>query len=256
MLKRVRMRTGGVLSRLMVWGRFVISFGGAIGSRFMVGNRLMVRCGFVIWSWLVIGSGFMIGSWFVIRSWFVVRGRFMVRGRFVVGSRLVEWLWSITLPSRSTLDIFLEVTGSQVLIKNGPIAAVKGILFSIFMAEMVNLTVSFGISIVPSGIWYRSAVKAGICLRHCNMKWLHRLHLIWSLLQENRANGLVVDWFRRAIGRGGGAVGWFRFMIGRLRGVGRLVRSVWFRSMVCWCWRLVWWFRMISWLWMVGWLWM
>ena len=52
--------------------------------------------------------------------------------------RLIVRLWNISLPSLA-LDIVLVVTGSDVFIEDRTVATVERVLFTIVMAEVIDL---------------------------------------------------------------------------------------------------------------------
>ena len=52
--------------------------------------------------------------------------------------RLMVRLWNISLSSLA-LDIVLVVTGSNVLIEESAVTTMKGVLFTVGVAEMINL---------------------------------------------------------------------------------------------------------------------
>lgn len=194
--------------------------------------RGVVWGGFVIWGRLMIGFRGVVWGWILVWGWFLVwcGGRFMVWGRF----------WGIALPC-TTVDVVLVVTGSEVLVKDGPVAAVKNVLLPILVTEVVNLTVGLWVSIMPAWIRFGPAVKVGVGLGHRDGKRLDRLHLVRTLLQKHWACWRNVGRFGRSIrfrrvGMCWGAVGWFRGVGGSGRVVG------WFRNVS----RDVGWFRNVG----------
>lgn len=227
------MRTGRVLRRFMVGSRFVVGYRFVVGCRFVdKGCRFVVGFRWVVGSGFVVGGGFMVRSGFVVGGWFVIRSRFVVGSGFVIRLRFVIRFWRIAFPT-STFDIVLVVAGSQILIENGAVPAVKCVLLAVLMAEMVDLTVSLRVGIMPSRIGNGSTVEAGVSLGHGDWQGLHRLHLIGSLFQEDRSHGLVVCWLRGAVCGGRGTIGRLRGVVGRLGGVGGFVGCVGFGGVVC-----------------------
>merc|ERR1719507_2132214 len=97
--------------------------------------------------------------------------RFVVRLRRMM--RLIVRLWNISLP-RLALDIVLVVTGSNVFIEEGAFSTVKGILFSVCVTEMINLTSSLRVCIVSSRV-EAAAVKAGVGLGYRDGQRLYGL---------------------------------------------------------------------------------
>jgi hypothetical protein len=81
------------------------------------------------------------------------------------------------------VDVVLVVAGAEVLVEDGPIAAVKNILFPVLMAEVVNLTVGLWVCVMSAWVWLGPAVKIGVGLGHRDGQGLDRLHLVRPLLQ-------------------------------------------------------------------------
>jgi len=91
------------------------------------------------------------------------------RSRSITRERLH---YSITF-SRGAVDVVLVVTGAKVLIEEGSIPAVVGVLLPIGVAEVVDLTAGLWVGIVPALVRLATAVKPGVSLRHCDRQRLH-----------------------------------------------------------------------------------
>ena len=83
----------------------------------------------------------ILGFWVVVgRLWMVIR-RFMMRCWVVV--RLVVGCWVFGWPSIALTTFAVNsprmITSAQVFIENCAISAVKGVLFAVRVAKMVNL---------------------------------------------------------------------------------------------------------------------
>jgi len=92
-------------------------------------------------------------------------------GRRVVGRRCRGGR-SISF-SRGTVDIVLVVTGAKVLIEQGSIPAVVGVLLSVCVAEVVDLTAGLWVCVVPALVRLAPAVEPCVGLRNCDRQWLH-----------------------------------------------------------------------------------
>ena len=104
--------------------------------RFLEGRLLIaLRLRLIAWLWRMVRL--------VVRLWRIMRliaWLWMVRliawlRRMM---RLIAWLRNISLSSL-TVDIVLVVTGSDEFIEEGAVSAVKGVLFSVGVTEMINL---------------------------------------------------------------------------------------------------------------------
>jgi len=76
-------------------------------------------------------------------------------------------------PSRAAVDIVLVVTGAKVLIEEGSIPAMVGVLLAVGVAEMVDLTAGLWVGVVPAQVRFASAVEPCVSLRHCDRQRLH-----------------------------------------------------------------------------------
>jgi len=112
--------------------------------------------------------------WLMIcRLWLVVyRLRLVIcrLGRRVVGRRGRGR--SITF-SRGAVDVVLVVTGAKVLVEEGSVPAVVGVLLPVRVAEVVDLTTGLWVGVVPPLVWLASAVEPCVRLRHRDRQRLH-----------------------------------------------------------------------------------
>jgi len=128
----------------------------------------------------------------------------------------------------AAVHVVLVVAGAQVLVEDGPVPAVEGVLLPVSMAEVVDLAAGLRVGVVAVRVGHAPAVEAGVGLGHGDRKRLHRLDLIRAFFQQNRPNRLLVGGLGRGIrlrhvrirtvGRLGGVVG--------IRGIGRNRRRV------------------------------
>merc|ERR1719220_1645552 len=160
--------------------------------------------------------------------------------------RLIAWLRNISLPCL-TVDIVLVVTGSDEFIEEGAVSAVKGVLFSVGVTEVINLTTSLGVCVVSSRV-ETATVEAGVGLGHRDGQRLDGLHLVRPLLQQDRTHGLRrVDGLGGLVtGRGRGSIvgiirvlGWSRWSRWIIASVDFLGRIIWGRLLVGGRWWLV-----------------
>ena len=94
--------------------------------RFLEGRLLIaLRLRLIAWLWRMMRL--------VVRLWMV---RLIAWLRRMM--RLIAWLRNISLPCL-TVDIVLVVTGSDEFIEEGAVSAVKGVLFSVGVTEVINL---------------------------------------------------------------------------------------------------------------------
>lgn len=148
------------------------------------------------------------------------------------------------------------VTSAQVLIENGSVGAVKGILFAIRMAKMIDSASSFWVSVVSIGVRHFSAIESCVGIVSGNSHRFDLFRLVGSFFQHHWTLGFVglgrsitvmrrrsiaimlgrpISWGRRRI--------WSGFMIS-----GLVNRSVWSGLMVVWFRGCVWLRFMVSWL--------
>jgi len=199
------------------------------------------------------------GTEIIVRIAGLVRGRLVIRSRLLVGSRLMVRsrlvVWSRLFVGRvrrsvvrrhgvlPAVNVVLVVAGAEVLVEDGSISALKGVLLTVRVAEVVDLAACFGVRVVTVRVGNSPAVEPCVGLGHADGQLLHGLHFVGPLLQQHWTNrgrvrglwvvrvGLVA---RRSVGRlgsvgvvgrlwcigRGGAVGRFR-RVGRLRGIAR-----------------------------------
>jgi len=71
------------------------------------------------------------------------------------------------------VDVVLVVTGAKVLVEEGSVPAVVGVLLPVRVAEVVDLTTGLWVGVVPPLVWLASAVEPCVRLRHRDRQRLH-----------------------------------------------------------------------------------
>jgi len=160
-----------------------------------------------------------------MRFWSMMTGMITWFGMVIPGFRVGRFGGSgITF---STLAIHSSgmVTSSQIFIENSPIATVKGVLFAISMAVMVNLTSSLRISIMTVRIGYFTTIKGCISIMRSNSDRLDLFRLVWSFFEHHGSLRFVrmgdsitvsrwgsISRLRLVVSRSGGVIG-FRLVV-------------------------------------------
>jgi len=98
------------------------------------------------------------------------------------------------------------IAGSNVFIENGAIGTVEGVLLSIGMTQVVNLTTCFLVSI-EGVIVSASAVKGCVGFFSNDFHWTDFFGFVWLVVQKDWSLGLVG--LRRTIARLWRPIGWF-----------------------------------------------
>lgn len=117
------------------------------------------------------------------------------------------------------------VTGSQIFVENCSIATMKGVLFAIGMAVMVNLTTGLRISIMTVRIGYFTTIKGCVSIMRGNSDGFDLFRLVRSFFEHHGSLRFVGMGDSIAVSRWG-SIGRLRLVVSRCRGM------IWFRLVV------------------------
>jgi len=114
----------------------------------------------------------MVRGFMVVRI-LVIRRFMMGRGSFVALTALA-------------VDGFRMVASAEILVEDGSVRAVEGVLFSIAVAEMVNCATGFWVGVVSIGVRGFATVERGVGILQCDWHRSDLFDFVRSLGEENR----------------------------------------------------------------------